>query len=150
MSIEPNAPQWDNRIKKIHRLNYAFNFKSDHFVYLQSALRDKWLLLKCCSHQHMAAFIFSYTAWKIEFSHCLEPILFSHASQTPRNKRQYHWVSNILQRADQSSSSQSLRRTNDWKEFLLTPGSPTCPKNTDSRPHSPFAPPSEQNPPDDS
>lgn len=34
----------------------------------------------------MAAFLFSYTVKKIELSHCLEPILFSHVSQTERNE----------------------------------------------------------------
>lgn len=74
------------RIKKITRLNYAFNFKSHCCVYLQRAFRDKWLLLKWWSHQHMAAFISSHTVKKIELSLFLEPIFFPHASQTGRNE----------------------------------------------------------------
>lgn len=84
-SVEPSHVN-KNKIKRIARLNYAFNFKSDHCVYLQRAFWDKWLLLKWWSHQHMAAFLFSYTVKKIELSHSLEPILFSHASQTERNE----------------------------------------------------------------
>lgn len=58
-----------NKIQRIARLNYAFNFKSDHCVYLQRAFWDKWLLLKWWSYQHMAAFLLSYTVKKIELSH---------------------------------------------------------------------------------
>lgn len=75
-----------SRIRKISRLNYAFNFKTDRCVYLQRAFRDKWLLLKWWSHQHMAAFLSSHTGRKIELSFFLEPSSFPHASQPWRNE----------------------------------------------------------------